>query len=176
MKITNSHVFFYTEWPSNFKATSFEWEAFGEKHRFFCTEQAFMWAKAKYFGDEDIAKAILSETSDPMTCKHLGRMVSNYNDKKWDLVRYSFMYDVNFCKYTQDKELQNKLLDPKFEGKTFVEASPTDKIWGIGLAEGIPDHVLDNENNWKGTNLLGKVITRVRQIIKSDIENKIIFG
>ena len=58
MKITDKYIFFYTEWPSNFKSTSFEWEAFGEKHKFFCTEQAFMWAKAKYFGDKDIADRI----------------------------------------------------------------------------------------------------------------------
>ena len=52
IKITDKYAFFYTEWPSNFMKTSFIWEAFGEKHKFFCTEQAFIWAKAKYFNDE----------------------------------------------------------------------------------------------------------------------------
>lgn len=167
IKCTDKYAIFYTEWPSNFRKTHFKWSAFGEEHDFFCTEQAFMWAKAKYFGDEDVAKAILSETSDPMTCKHLGRMVSNYNDKKWDLVRYSFMYDVNMCKYTQDKELQAKLLDKRFDGRTFVEASPTDRIWGVGLAQN--DNRIEDPTNWKGQNLLGKVITHVRETIIHDL-------
>lgn len=163
IKVTGKHALFYTEWPSNFWKTDFEWEAFGEKHRFFCTEQAFMWAKAKTFGDEDIAKAILSEKSDPMTCKSLGRAVSGYDDKTWDKVRYGFMHDVNYAKYTQDLVLKAKLLDPKFNGKTFVEASPTDRIWGIGLAQ--DNKNADNEKKWRGQNLLGKAITQVRNEI-----------
>ena len=163
IKVTSKHAIFYTEWPSNFWKTDFEWEAFGEKHRFFCTEQAFMWAKAKTFGDEEIAKAILAEKSDPMTCKSLGRAVNGYDDKTWDKVRYGFMHDVNYAKYTQDLVLKAKLLDPKFNGKTFVEASPIDRIWGIGLAQ--DDKNADNEKKWRGQNLLGKAITQVRNEI-----------
>lgn len=166
IKTTDKHVFFYTEWPSNFAKTSFVWEAFGEKHTFFCTEQAFMWAKAKYFGDEDSAKAILSEDSNPMACKSLGRLVKNYDDKMWNMVRYGFMHDANYEKYKQDLPMREKLLDPQFDGKVFVEASPTDKIWGVGLAQSDPK--IENERNWKGQNLLGKAITQVRQEIVHD--------
>lgn len=166
IKTTDKFVLFYTEWPSNFAKTSFVWEAFGESHHFFCTEQAFMWAKAKYFNDEDTACAILLEDSDPMTCKSLGRIVANYDDKQWSLVRYSFMHDVNYEKYKQDLMLREKLLDPQFDGKTFVEASPTDKIWGIGLAQS--DQKAEDEHNWKGQNLLGKAITQVRAEIIHD--------
>lgn len=169
IKVTDKFVFFYVEWPSNFKATSFEWEAFGEKHKFFCTEQAFMWAKAKYFGDNYIASKILEEKFDPMTCKSLGRVVSNYDDKMWSLVRYSFMHDVNYEKYKQDLTLRKKLLDPQFDGKTFVEASPTDRIWGVGLAQ--TDPLIEDESNWHGQNLLGKVITQVRTEIIHDFGN-----
>lgn len=171
MKITDKHIFFYVEWPSNFAKTKFTWEAFGEKHEFFCTEQAFMWAKAMYFNDIDIAKKILMEVYDPMKIKCLGRRVRNYDDKKWDSVRYSFMYEVNLCKYRQDKNLQDKLLDPKFDGKTFVEASPTDCIWGIGIGENDPN--IDDESNWRGQNLLGKAITQVRAEIIHDFSNAI---
>ena len=170
MKITDKHVFFYTEWPSNFAKTHFKWRAFREEHDFFCTEQAFMWAKAMYFNSPEEAKEILtpqSEGNTPMWCKQCGRWVKNYDDKKWSLVRYSFMYEVNMCKYTQDKELQKKLLDPKFDGKTFVEASPTDFIWGCGLTQQDPKIV--DEKNWIGKNLLGQVITNVRKIIMHDI-------
>lgn len=159
IRLTDKHAFFYTEWPSNFYQTKFTWHAFGEENEFYCTEQAFMWAKAKYFGDEEIAKRILvAET--PMDCKQLGRIVKGYDDKNWNLVRYSFMHDVNFEKYTQDYKLQARLLDSDFDGKTFVEASPTDRIWGIGFAQ---VDAPDDESKWQGQNLLGKVITQVRK-------------
>ena len=171
MKITSTHAFFYTEWPSNFCKTKFTWTKFGETHEFFCTEQAFMWAKAKFFGDEETAKQILdvsSTTQDPMTCKILGRQVKNYDDKKWDAVRYQMFLEPNLERFKQDKVLYSKLMDPKFDGKTFVEASPRDKIWGIGMGMNEPIDELDDENLWLGKNLLGKVITEVRTTLKAN--------
>ena len=171
IKITDKYAFFYTEWPSNFKETAFTWEAFGEKQKFFCTEQAFMWAKAKYFNDQEIADKILLEQKSPMVCKQLGRIVKNYNDKKWNLVRYSFMHDVNYEKYKQDLMLRAKLLNNQFDNKIFVEASPTDRIWGIGLAQDDPN--INDDSNWHGQNLLGKVITQVRAEIIHDFGVKV---
>ena len=55
---------------------------------------------------------------------------------------------------------RNKILDPEFYGKTFVEASPSDGIWGIKM--GIKDKGVLDERNWKGQNLLGKALTEVR--------------
>ena len=164
IRLTDKHAFFYTEWPSNFQHTKFTWKAFGEEHEFFCTEQAFMWAKAKYFGDNDSATMIL-KCNDPMRCKWRGRLVKGYDDKQWNLVRYSFMHDVNFEKYSQDTKLKEKLLDSAFDGKEFVEASPTDRIWGIGFAQ---VDAPDDESKWLGQNLLGKVLTQVRDEILHD--------
>lgn len=166
IKTTDKYAFFYTEWPSNFYKTSFCWEAFGEKHSFFCTEQAFMWAKAMYFNDVASASSILKERESPMLCKQLGRLVNNYDDYKWNLVRYGFMHDCNYEKYAQDLKLRAKLLDKQFDNKMFVEASPTDCIWGVGLAQDDPK--INNEKNWRGQNLLGKVITQVRAEIIHD--------
>ena len=164
IRLTDKHAFFYTEWPSNFWRTKFTWKAFGEEHEFFCTEQAFMWAKAKYFGDNDSAAKIL-KADDPLKCKQLGRLVKGYDDKQWSLVRYSFMRDVNFEKYSQDIKLKEKLLDSAFDGKEFVEASPTDRIWGIGFGQ---VDAPDDESKWLGQNLLGKVLTQVRTEILHD--------
>ena len=164
--VTDKHVFFYTEWPSNFTKTSFVWEAFGESHHFFCTEQAFMWAKAKHFGDDEIAEKILAEEDNPMVCKSLGRQIKNYNDQEWSKVRYDYMLKVNIEKYWQDEVLQKKIIDPKFDGLTFVEASPTDRIWGVCLRQSDPS--IEDSKNWKGQNLLGKVVTEARaKILKS---------
>ncbi len=160
IKCTDKYAIFYTEWPSNFCKTHFTWETFGEKHEFFCTEQAFMWAKAKFFNDEETAEKILAEELEPMVCKRLGRQVKNYDDKAWDEVRYEMMLKPNVERFTQDLVLQRRILDPKFDGLVFVEASPYDKIWGIGLKQDDPR--CEDEKSWLGRNLLGRVITEAR--------------
>jgi len=164
IKVTDKYAFFYTEWPSNFKVADFEWEYAGEKHRFFCTEQAFMWAKAMKFGDTATAAKIL-KVDNPMTCKMYGREVENYVEGEWEAVRYEIMRDVNLEKYRQNPKLLGRLMDPMFDGKIFVEASPYDRIWGVGLAQDNP--AIDDERNWKGRNLLGKAITEVRAILSA---------
>lgn len=160
IKITDKYAIFYTEWPSNFCKTHFKWSAFDEEHEFFCTEQAFMWAKAKFFKDEETAKKILAEEVEPIVCKSLGRQVKNYDDAAWEKVRYEMMLKPNIERFWQDQVLQKKIIDPKFDGLTFVEASPWDKIWGIGLKQSDPG--CEDKSKWKGRNLLGKVITEAR--------------
>ena len=163
IRLTDKYAIFYTEWPSNFCKTHFKWKCFSEEHEFFCTEQAFMWAKAKFFKDEETAKKILAEEVEPMVCKSLGRQVKNYDDVAWEKVRYEMMLKPNIERFLQDQVLQNKIIDPRFDGLMFVEASPWDRIWGCGLSMSDPK-ILD-EKNWTGRNLLGKVITEVRKNI-----------
>lgn len=160
-RVTDTHVFFWKGFMSNFTQTRFPWTyADSGEHEFLCTEQAFMWAKAKFFGDEETAKEILLVGDDPMSCKNWGRAVKNYDDEKWNIVRYDIMKAVNIQKYLWDENLRNKLLDPMFEGKLFVEASPFDGIWGIKM--GMNDKGVEDPGNWKGLNLLGQIITEVR--------------
>lgn len=161
-RVTDKYVFFYGSFLSNFARCKFHWSFDGEEHEFFCTEQAFMWTKAKFFGDSETAKKILAVNDDPMECKKLGRMVKNYDDEKWS-VRYEVMRDVNFARFSQCSYHRNKILNPEFDGKTFVEASPIDGIWGIKM--GIKDEGILDERNWKGQNLLGKALTEVRKRI-----------
>jgi len=159
MKVTDKHVFFWGEWPSNWFKCHFTVEYNGKTLEFFNSEQYFMWVKAITFGDEDVAEKILEKGKNPKTAKALGREVKNYDDKVWNEKRYQVMVDANLYKYSQNEELKELLLNPELEGKHYVESSPLDKIWGIGVGE---TEALDDESNWRGQNLLGKVLDEVR--------------
>lgn len=50
--------------------------------------------------------------------------------------------------------------------KILVEASPYDKIWGIGLA--VTDPRAADQDKWQGQNLLGKALMRVRDTLRSE--------
>ena len=167
IRVNEKYACFYTEWLSNFRRTSFDYDYNGEgnPHRFFCTEQAFMYCKARFFNDLQTAQLIL-DANTPQEAKGLGRKVRNYVDAKWDKVRYDYMVAVNLERFRQDDFLKEKILNPEYDGKTFVEASPIDKIWGVGLA--LDDNNVFDETKWQGRNLLGKVLTEVRQIIKGE--------
>jgi len=169
MRITDKYVFFYKDWLSNFQRTSFKHHVDNKEYTFTSTEQAFMFYKACTFGDNDIAQQILS-TNHPNEARLLGRKVKNYDDKVWDKIREQVFYSLNLSKYTQDKKLQKMLLDSKFDGKIFVEASPIDRIWGVGLDENNP--LIDDEDNWKGRNLLGNILTRIRKHLKDENTTK----
>jgi len=159
MKVTDKHVFFWGEWPSNWFKCHFTVEYNGKTLEFFNSEQYFMWVKAITFGDEEVAEKILEKGKNPKTAKALGREVKNYDDKVWNEKRYQVMVDANLYKYSQNEELKELLLNPELEGKHYVESSPLDKIWGIGVGE---TEALDDESNWRGQNLLGKVLDEVR--------------
>lgn len=164
--ITDKHIFFFGSVFSNFYKSNFSYSCFGESHQFFCSEQAFMWHKAKFFGDEQAAKKIIEERNRPNVCKSLGRKVKGYVDCQWAEFRQKAMEDVNYQKFTQNLDLKKFIMQHKFDSKIFVEASPYDSIWGICIPIGDP--AIDDEANWKGQNLLGKSLTNVRNKILSE--------
>lgn len=161
MKVTDKHVFFWGEWPSNWYPCIFNAEYEGKEYTFYNSEQYFMFVKAKTFGDEENALKILLEGKNPKKAKTYGRMVKNYDDEKWNEIRYQVMVDANMAKYSQNDELKELLLNPELKGKHYVESSPVDRIWGVGLSEDNP--LVDDEKNWLGTNLLGKALDEVRE-------------
>jgi len=166
MKVTNKYVYFWKEFLSNWYPSPFSLtEKDGKQITFHNSEQYFMWIKAKTFGDEEIAKRILQQGADPKKAKDLGRLVKNYDDRVWNEKRYQVMVDANILKFTQNEELKSQLLDQKYNNKHFVEASPYDRIWGIGCSEKM---ALDSRSNWKGLNLLGKVLDEVREKLRNN--------
>jgi ribA/ribD-fused uncharacterized protein len=165
MRVTDKHIFFWGEWPSNWYKCYFKVKQDDKEYDFFNSEQYFMWMKAITFGDETTALRILMEGKNPKMAKTLGRLVKNYDDKKWNEIRYQIMVNANYYKYSQSEELKELLLNPEFDDKHFVEASPLDGIWGIKCGE---TEALDDKSNWNGLNLLGKALDEVREKLKGN--------
>ncbi len=141
-----------------FKST---FEEFGET--FNTAEQFMMAAKAKTFGDEESYQKIMAE-KDPSEQKKLGKKVKNFVPETWNAIARDFVTLGNYDKFTQNPEYLEFLMENR--GKFFVEASPYDKIWGIGLGEGAIG--IENPANWQGTNWLGQCINKARDLIVHD--------
>ena len=166
IKIYDKHVAFWGSAFSNFYPCSFIEGGKVWKN----SEQCFMAKKAEYFKDMEILEEILKAET-PEKAKKLGRKVKNFDAEKWSKVCFDKMYDAVYAKFSQNNDLKELLLSSDFEGKSFVEGSPFDKVWGVGMDWRNPD--IDNEENWKGENLLGKVLTEIRDKFLEENEQKI---
>jgi len=128
----------------------------------YLTVEHFMMAeKARLFKDENTLKKILS-TPSPALAKKLGRKVNGFNEEVWIKCRWDVIVRGNLAKFSQHEDLKQFLL--KTEDKILVEASPYDKIYGIGMFESHPD--AKNPEKWQGLNLLGFSLMEVRKILK----------
>jgi ribA/ribD-fused uncharacterized protein len=165
MRETETHIYFWGTFLSNWIPNDLEIHFDGRI--FTDSEQLFMYLKAIYFGDLEIAEEIINTPSNPRIVKELGRKVKGYDEKKWSVVREGMMYKAVSAKFASSRELQEKLLDTG--NKIIVEGTPFDPIWGV-MVHWKDDRILD-EKNWRGQNLLGKVLMRVRQDLKSSIVN-----
>ena len=157
MKVTDKYVFFWSGLFSNFAPIKegIKFDGF----RFPTSEHIFMYIKAKTFRDEEIAEKIKS-APDPKTAKSLGRKVRGFNEEVWKKHRDNAMKTAVQLKFDASSEFRNELLKEKYRNKTFVEASPYDCIWGIGMS--MEDPNVNNEHEWQGLNLLGNILTKLR--------------
>lgn len=126
-------------------------------------EHWMMACKALVFSDTDVFNQVVeADASDMRGIKALGREVKNFDDDVWKRVREHVVLTGSLHKFRQNEELQELLLAT--EEKTIVEASPRDKIWGIGFGE---RRALEETKRW-GLNLLGKALMEVREILKAE--------
>jgi ribA/ribD-fused uncharacterized protein len=132
---------------------------------FNCAEQYMMHGKAVLFGDAAMAAKILA-ADHPREHKALGRKVKNFDDVAWKREREAIVLAGNRAKFTQNAELRELLLATA--PTTLVEASPYDKIWGIGLAASDPR--AQDPAQWRGANLLGKILTKLREELIASVQ------
>ena len=122
-----------------------------------CAEQFMMAEKARMFGDEEMLSKIM-ESTDPKEMKAYGRAVRNFDKDLWESACFEVVKKGNSAKFSQNPQLLEFLKGTK--KRILVEASPRDRIWGIGMGESNPD--AENPLKWRGTNLLGFALTQVR--------------
>ncbi|TQV93848.1 protein T24A6.7 [Cordyceps javanica] len=140
-------------------------------------EHYMMYQKAILFDDNDVGKQILA-ANHPRKVKALGRKVKGFSDKKWESNRGMIVRKGNILKFTnavtEEGFRKGTTKDaPPIEGslkemllatgtRELVEASPLDRIWGVGYS---PTNAPANRATW-GKNLLGKALMEVREALR----------
>lgn len=139
---------------SQWHATPFDLEGV----RFVTAEQWMMFAKARLFNDQRTADAVLS-TSDPSEQKRWGGRVKPFHQEVWDRWKLEIVYRGNLAKFGQNPGALRQLRATS--SAMLVEANPRDWIWGVGLSA--DDPAVNEPSAWRGENLLGRILTRVRR-------------
>jgi len=161
MRTTDKYVFFwgkcvFSNWhPSKFMVNGVVYN---------CSEQYFMAGKARLFGDTVALEEIL-KSDDPAYQKSVGKQIRGFDQHVWDANAKGIMYDACRHKFEQNLDMLKELTDTGT--RILVEASPKDRIWGIGLHW--KSELCDDPKNWLGTNWLGQTLTKVRDDILADI-------
>ncbi|KAL4252667.1 FPP/GGPP synthase family protein [Pleurotus pulmonarius] len=167
-KIKSCHI---NGWASQWYPASFTAvvtiSGSAEEVTFPSTEHWMMFQKALLFGDHAVAREVAgiegTSKGDMAYVKSLGRKVKNFDDETWKLHRERIVFEGNLHKFRQHAELKSKLLATG--EKEIVEASPHDKIWGIGYGEQAA--ISRGGLKW-GLNLLGKALLQVREALKQE--------
>ncbi len=127
-------------------------------------EHWMMAQKARLFDDQQTYTEILTAPT-PGEAKKLGRKISPFDEATWLAERFALVVQGNLAKFSQHPTLQHFLLGTG--SRVLVEASPADRIWGIGLAQDHPD--AGNPYKWQGLNLLGFALMEVRSQLQADL-------
>ncbi|MCR5531590.1 MAG: NADAR domain-containing protein [Lachnospiraceae bacterium] len=130
--------------------------------RYFSCEQYLMEQKALTFGDDEIAEKIM-KSRNLSEIKRLGKQVARYNENLWKTIRPQVMRRGLRAKFQQNPELLLQLLGTG--SAILCECAPRDAIWGIGLAADDPRS--DDTKEWRGRNLLGRALMRVREDMRA---------
>lgn len=135
-------------WPAAFTVDGRE---------FATAEHWMMWHKATLFGDHAIAERVLA-AGHPHRAKALGRQVRDFDEATWTARRYEIVVAGSVAKFAQHEPLRRFLLGTG--DRVLVEASPTDRVWGIGLTADDPRAA--DPATWRGDNLLGFALMEAR--------------
>jgi ribA/ribD-fused uncharacterized protein len=164
-------LFFWGHTPSKdgqvSKSCFSQWwdgHAFTHEGVAYATAEHFMMAeKARLFGDALTLSRILTAKS-PAEAKKLGRLVQGFDEKQWLAARWNIVVQGNLAKFSQHADLRAFLVETG--DRVLVEASPYDRIWGIGMSATAPE--VEDPSQWNGLNLLGFALMEVRELLKQN--------
>jgi ribA/ribD-fused uncharacterized protein len=143
-------------WPVTFTADGVTYAS---------AEHYMMRAKAMLFGDAETAGRIVAAPH-PGAAKALGREVRGFDEERWAQRRFEIVTDANMAKFGQHPELREFLLGTG--DRILVEASPRDRVWGIGLAA--DDDRAQSPDQWLGLNLLGFALMETRRKLRESAQ------
>ena len=141
---------------SNFHSAPF----FKDGQRYLCNEQYIQAQKAQIF-DDDIAHRRIMNCTSPYDMKKEGNHITNFIVQKWHNEAEKIAYDGCLAKFTQNGHLRQIIANS--QNKTLAEAS-SDPFWGVGMT--LDDPNILKSDVWTGRNILGKVLQRVREMLK----------
>lgn len=156
--LSDNFVFFWKKDEPNGIFSNWSDHSIEDDGRIFKTlEHYLMYSKACLFEDYKTATEIL-KADGPLSAKHLGRKVKNFNETVWVANRHIIMQRGLQMKIEQNEDVKEALLATG--NKLIAEASPYDMIWGIGMSK--DNKYATDQTKWKGENLLGKAWMHVR--------------
>ncbi|MFF8034335.1 NADAR family protein [Streptomyces sp. NPDC016626] len=140
-------------WPSPFTVDGV---------RYATAEHWMMAAKARLFEDAEAERRALA-AEHPSLAKKAGRLVRGFDEAVWRRERFGIVVEGSVHKFAAHRKLRTFLLNTG--ERILVEASPVDRVWGIGLAaydEGAAD-----PERWRGPNLLGFALMEARARLRA---------
>ncbi len=129
--------------------------------RYATAEHWMMAGKARLFEDAEAERAALFAPT-PAEAKNAGRLVRGFDGAVWERERFALVVEGSVHKFGSDPALRSYLLSTG--DRVLVEASPLDRIWGIGLAAD-DERTLDPAR-WQGLNLLGFALMEARERLR----------
>ncbi|WP_328719126.1 NADAR family protein [Streptomyces sp. NBC_00247] len=139
-------------WPSEFTVDGVTYPS---------AEHWMMAGKARLFGDAE-AEPAAREARTPAAAKKAGRLVRGFDEEVWARERFGLVVAGSVHKFGQDPGLRAYLLATG--DRVLVEASPLDRVWGIGLAK--DDERAEDPRRWRGLNLLGFALMEARERLR----------
>ncbi len=141
-------------WPARFVVAG---DSYASAEHFMMAE------KARLFGDTAIRAEILAAGT-PAEVKALGRKVRGFDEQIWERESFDLVAAGSVAKFSQDPDLGGYLRSTG--DAVLVEASPLDRVWGIGLAA--DDSRARQPAEWRGTNLLGFALMHARTVLRRE--------
>ncbi|WP_405882805.1 NADAR family protein [Streptomyces sp. NBC_01136] len=139
-------------WPSPFMVDGVSYAT---------AEHWMMAGKARLFGDAEAERSAI-EARSPALAKKAGRLVRGFDEAIWERERFGIVVEGSVHKFAVHPELRAFLLGTG--ARVLVEASPMDRVWGIGLAA--DDERTASPERWRGLNLLGFALMEARERLR----------